>query len=322
MRVQVLDSIIGLVAAFLLVSIMASAAVELGSTLFQKRSKDLQVVLDRITMAHADNALDIHATSVWQTMTQASRRKRMGGLRDKRTPSYISARSFADAVTERLRRIRQGDETLRQVIDRLPDSPLRHRLVELHHEVGEDLLALKAGLERWFDDTMDRMQGAYKRWSQWCLLLFGIAFAAALNISAVRIIDSLWNDATLGAAVATSVDEVVSECPEGKEPCTETEKIEHAIQQVHGLGVPMGWGRDWAKESGAGWTLLGILPTGLAAVMGAPFWFDLLKRLVGARGGRGVPSQAANDGGSATMAMTKRDGTIHAGWFQDENAGA
>ena len=37
--------------------------------------------------------------------------------------------------------------------------------------------------------------------------------------------------------------------------------------------------------------------------MGAPFWFDMLTRLVGAKGNRGVPSKAAADNGSATTTI-------------------
>ena len=75
------------------------------------------------------------------------------------------------------------------------------------------------------------------------------------------------------------------------------------IKGLDSLKLPVGWSKGWSKQTGAAWTLLGILPTGLAAVMGAPFWFDLLTRLVGSRGNRGVPPKASADSGSATAAM-------------------
>ncbi len=44
-------------------------------------------------------AIDIRDTSVWKAMQAASRRKRgVGKEMDERTPSYMSARSFADGV--------------------------------------------------------------------------------------------------------------------------------------------------------------------------------------------------------------------------------
>jgi hypothetical protein len=306
MQAQVLESVGGLLAAFALVSVVASAAVELVSTLFQKRSKDLRIAIDRMTDPKADGSIDIKESATWATLSAASRRKRGVGMGyDDRTPSYISARAFRDAVIEQLRRRRKDGESLHQVATRLPESHLKHKLVDLFEDAGEDLAVVRSGLEHWFDDAMDRLQGSYKRWTQWFLLLFGLAFAAALNVSTVRIVDSLWNDPTLRAAYTASIDRVASQCPNDQSTCSAAQMIEGAIRDARDLSLPVGWGRGWHEESGKGWTILGILPTGLAAVMGAPFWFDLLRRVVGGNGGRGVPPRADDDTGSATTAMTR-----------------
>ena len=307
MQLQLIEVAIGLVAAFFSVSVMASAAVEFGSVIFKKRSKDLRIVLEKMLSTGSSNAIDLQGTSVWQVIQTASRRKR--GIRkedDQRTPSYLSARSFADAVIEGLTRLKASGQTIDNVVENLPDGPLKNRLAALRNEVGDDLAAVKAGLEGWFDDTMDRLQGAYKRWSQWFLLLFGLLFALLLNVSTVRIVDELWNDATLRTAVANSAATLTAEpCPTTKPSCSPEDKIDHAIDTLDGLKLPVGWSEDWSKKSGAFWTLLGILPTGLAAMLGAPFWFDLLNRLVGARGNRGMPAKANTDRGSATVAVAE-----------------
>jgi len=264
-------------------------------------------VLDSMLSSGSTNAINLRATSVWQVIQTASRRKRgVGKDADKRTPSYMSARSFADAVVEGLTQLQTAGKTVDDVIGNLPDGPLKQRITALRDEVGDDLAAVKAGLERWFDDTMDRLQGAYKRWSQWFLLLFGLLFAVVLNVSTVRIVNGLWNDATLRTAVADSAAALTVEpCPTDRQNCTPEQKIDHAINGLDSLKLPVGWGKGWAKAAGAGWTLLGMIPTGLAVMMGAPFWFDLLTRLVGARGNRGVPPKAAADRGSATVAIAE-----------------
>ena len=66
----------------------------------------------------------------------------------------------------------------------------------------------------------------------------------------------------------------------------------------------MGWTDDWDDETGAGSARLGMMLTGFAVIMGAPFWFDLLNRLVGLRRGRAVPPRAAGDAASATRGRT------------------
>lgn len=304
MQLQIIEVAIGVIAAFLIVSVIASAIVEAVSIIFKKRSKDLRSVLNTMLATGSAGSIDLQETSVWQAMLAASRRKRGKAERDKRGPSYLSARSFADGVVESLLVMRAGAADVSNVVDNLPDSPLKRRLAALRVEVGDDLVAVKAGLEGWFDDTMDRLEGAYKRWTQWFLVIFGLALALILNVSAIRIVDSLWNDAVLRTAVADASAEITSQpCPTNQVDCGPADKVDKAIADLDSLGLPVGWGEDWSAESGAGWTLLGIIPTGLAVMLGAPFWFGLLTRVVGARG---VPPRAAADRGSATVEVAEK----------------
>lgn len=305
MQAQVLETAGALLASFALVSVMASAAVELVSALFKKRSKDLRIAIEALTKPRGDGAIDIQRTSTWATLSMASRRKRGVGKRyDDRTPSYMSARAFGEAVAEEIRRLRQVGESVTDVVERLPPSVLQRRLADLVAETGGDMVLLRAGVEHWFDDAMDRLQGGYKRWSQLFLVVFGLGFAAALNISAFRIVDSVWNDATLRAAYTSSIDKLAT-CPDGKDSCDPAEEIQSAIKSAQDLALPIGWRDGWDRETGKLVTLLGIIPTGLAAMAGAPFWFDLLKRVVGGGGTRGVPPRASDDHASASTAVRR-----------------
>jgi hypothetical protein len=176
----------------------------------------------------------------------------------------------------------------------------------LIHETGGDLNSVKAGLESWFDDTMDRLSGAFKRWSQWWLVIIGIGVALLLNLSAVRIVTSLWTDAPVRAAVADAASEYIHQNP----PSTPDEglnKIQTAINDLDSLKLPVGWGDDWDHPAGALWTVLGTGITGLAVMMGAPFWFDLLTKLVSARKARGEPQRASDDSASATRIVATTD---------------
>jgi hypothetical protein len=47
---------------------------------------------------------------------------------------------------------------------------------------------------------------------------------------------------------------------------------------------PGGWSRQWFTGEGNWWLhLAGVAATAVALVLGAPFWFDILKRLTGIR---------------------------------------
>ncbi len=313
MQLQALEVAIGLIAAFFTLSVLASVFVEICSTWFRKRSKDLMVVLDAMLSTGSANAVDLKDTSIYKAMQVASRRKRGPGT-DDRSPSYISARSFADGVIEGIVKLKQTHTTVAGVITNLPAGPLKERITTLQVEFDGDLAAMKAGLEGWFDDTMDRLEGAYKRWTQWLLLLVGLLLAFGLNVSAVRIADTLWNDATLRTAVADSaVDLTDRPCPDNRTTCTPEEKIDKAVSDIDGLNLPIGWTDDWSKQSGVVMTLLGMLFTGATVMLGAPFWFDLLTRLAGARSNAGgVPPKAAFDAGSATFGLAGRGATVGA----------
>ena len=48
--------------------------------------------------------------------------------------------------------------------------------------------------------------------------------------------------------------------------------------------TPSGWADQWSTYDRQWWVhLIGIIATAVALILGAPFWFDILKRLTGIR---------------------------------------
>src|SRR5688572_29756382 len=94
---QALEVAIGLVLMFFLISLLASAIVELISQWLGKRARDLEKVLDAMIgkKTHKD-VPSLKETVTFKTLQQAS-----GGDK-KKHPSYMSAKAFADAVVEML----------------------------------------------------------------------------------------------------------------------------------------------------------------------------------------------------------------------------
>jgi hypothetical protein len=251
--------------------------------------------------AKAEQTLDLYSTSVFRTFAAAAQRKRgPGAAADTRKPSYVSARSFADAVIEGLAQAKSAagavDDEVSVVLAKLPDgSPIKTRLVALISEADGDLRGVKAGLETWFDDTMDRLAGSYKRWSKWMLLGVGVAIAVALNVSALRIVATLWNDAPVRSAVADAAS-VYAE--QHQDDPNSLQGVQDAISDLDTLKLPVGWSQGWGQAGPLG-DIAGMLVTGLAVMLGAPFWFDLLTKLLTLRSGSSVPLKAVNDPASA-----------------------
>ena len=143
-------------------------------------------------------------------------------------------------------------------------------------------------LEAWFDDTMARVSGWYKRKSQIIVLVIGVGLVAALNANSFTIAERIWKDDAVRTAVVAKAGELASATPTatptpvpGQEISVATQQLSQAatdVDDVIQIGIPLGWdGEDWPHGFWLG--LLGWLVTILAISLGAPFWFDALGRL-------------------------------------------
>ncbi|MCK9901971.1 hypothetical protein CC117_24315 [Parafrankia colletiae] len=201
--------------------------------------------------------------------------------------------------------------TLEEGLAALPPSPARTALTAAIVQAGGDREKIVAELARWYDDAMDRLSGWYKRRISAFLLGYAIALSLVFNLDAVSITRALWQDGTVReAAVAAAVSEVTemttteagepgaaagsAETPAGEQGVgAATERTIEAVRDASGLSIPVGWvqaddGRDDPREvptSASGWLLkiAGIAIACFALTAGAPFWFDLLGRLVNMR---------------------------------------
>lgn len=64
------------------------------------------------------------------------------------------------------------------------------------NDANNDVENLKTTMEQWFNDTMDRTSGWYKRQSQWIVLAIGFVLAITFNVNTFEIIKNLSKDKT------------------------------------------------------------------------------------------------------------------------------
>ena len=315
---QALETAVGLALVFWVLASAASAIVEGISRLLNKRAKGLEATIHAMltgepatdrrpltTSARPSSSktatpatpagppgLDVldalRGTSVYGAAVAASRQGRQILSVDRVTPVYLSARAFADAVTELL----DDEETFLQVTGW---PGLSQRLRALTAQADTRMIDIKAGLESWFDETMSHLQDAYKRWATAALFAVGLALAVVGNVSTIDAAQRLWQEpltrqATLDAASANASKGAAANI--------------QTIQDLEQLGLPLGW-HHWP-----GWSwwwaphLAGWLITALLLMLGAPFWFDALSKLVSLRTGGAKPPIAAEDLASATTRRT------------------
>lgn len=77
---------------------------------------------------------------------------------------------------------------------KLFDGDTRDHVLSLLNDAQDDLVKFKIYLEYWFDNTMDRAVGWYKRKTQLNLLIIGFIIASIFNINIIEIAGKLSKD--------------------------------------------------------------------------------------------------------------------------------
>jgi hypothetical protein len=308
---QALETAIGLAMMLFVIATTASMIAEIVSRVMNKRASDLERAIGGMLGRKGADDHDFRAalnlfkgTSVYQAASTAGGRPLFS--RSAQAPSYLSAKAFADAIVELLT---EGDAAGNEVLRRLDDLPenLRKRITPLVKEADDDLVAFKAGLERWFDDTMDRAEGAYKRWTTLLLFCIGLAIAVAGNASTVDVAQKLYVSSVTRDAVVQAADSVVVD---KANTAQDLNTVAAAADKLPALHLPVGWDtnaddllvhlRAGSPDRGDWGTMFGWLLTALLVMLGAPFWFDLLNKLVALRTSGTKPPTAEDDQSSAT----------------------
>lgn len=246
-----------------------------------------------------------------------------------RKPSYIPSRTFSAALLDIAREAAKecpnpqsftpsqlADPVLAEIENTLaklpPDSSLRRLLTSLLTTSQTNATQFTGNLEKWFDDVMDRVGGLYKRCAQYTIFAIAAVLVAALNVDTLAICDQLANNKTFRDAVVAAASKYVVEnpdmstssfntgsipAPDPKPPIVDVtvyqDQIKKATKDISAAGFEIGWkNREWCKLDNAGRLkkVFGLLLTTFAVSLGAPFWFDLLNKLVNLRGSGPKPT--------------------------------
>jgi hypothetical protein len=192
---------------------------------------------------------------------------------------------------------------------------------------GESKLAkARENAETWFNDSMDRVSGVFKRYSQWMALIIGFVIALILNVDSIDLTLYLWREPTVRQVLAQNAANF--ELPQDQVEANPEEALRNFRNQFAGLTLPVGWGISRSQgtalydencklfpavgqafgvpvpgtpfcfvppqatnQNNLAVKLAGIFITALAARQGAPFWFDILKRVVNLRGTGANPAE-------------------------------
>ncbi len=355
---SVLDVAIGVTFVFVFISVISSAVREGVESILKQRALDLERGIREILS-------DPDGTTITKTffehpliatlfaggydpkllipsldITGAGSKFHMPVLKRRNLPSYIPAANFAGALIDIVGRGAVGVvptaaavsgalsvDSLRATVLTLPNDKLQRAFLSALDYAKGDLDLARKNLEGWFDSSMDRVSGWYKRRTQLALFLIGLFAAVALNIDAITVIEKISTDQVLRKALVEASEKLVACRPkpadaaketepdagvrQGDNPCEADEipitgrSIAVLNQELTDIGLPIGWEKALPMPQAKGWRcgensnflscipghepqyllfIMGWLITAFATMLGAPFWFDILNKLVSLRG--------------------------------------
>ena len=214
-------------------------------------------------------------------------------------PSYIPSKTFALALLDILS-VKKDDNGLLAASNLDPAPPggeepnLTKAIKTLLAAADGNAEAMRTQVEKWFDATMDRASGWYKRRTQWIILLTSIVVVCAGNVDAINIGEKLWNQPELRNSINAGMEQALA-----KWKPTEGDDKEHVsdelatfiINKLPDSSLPLGWSsEDFSRSTYENFIkLIGLALSAAAASMGAPFWFDAIGKLVNLRAAGKVP---------------------------------
>ncbi len=302
---EILEVAIGLVFVFLLVSVLCAAIREGIEGIFKSRAAFLEYAVremlnDRRGFGLANSLYKhplVHSLYAGEYPGPLTYGKPVSWSRGGSMPSYIPTRSFALALLDITVRGEEIDDVsadpdgprltvqaVRANLRHLENPAVQRVLLTALDGAGDDLGRLVAAVERWYDSSMDRVSGMYKRASQLIIFIVGLVVAIGLNVSAIGIAQYLFRSESARSALVATADAAAAN------PEFLAIGAEAARGTLVALDLPIGWNNPAllpppGAEPGV-WigflliSLVGWLITATAAALGAPFWFDVLNKVM------------------------------------------
>jgi len=220
-----------------------------------------------------------------------------------------------------LSELRQGVAALSVISPELNQtlSTLLLNVEEYTSATERQIANARENMESWFNNSMDRVSGVFKRYTQVLAISLGVILSLLLNVDTISVAQYLWREPAVRQVLVAQASRL--QPTDTQSGITPQETVQQFTEQFGGLNLPIGW--DLKKYGAIALynsdcqlfprpgqffgipvflsnlcvtqshstdstnivvKLFGILITAGATAQGAPFWFDMLKKLVNLRG--------------------------------------
>jgi len=363
----IIDIVIGLVFIYLLYSLLTTIIQEIIASHFGFRGKMLERAIFR--MLEDDNKFNSRFKSVFYLFKKSGN----GGVKDsasgvfynhplikflgesdcRNRPSYLNRDCFSKVIVDLLRgeQVKPEDDVTALIQKSLDDQRTNWGNAKISTETHSflksiwadakgDVPKFRKNLENWYDETMDRASGWYKKHTQFVLFFVGLTISIVFNVDTLKIIERLEKDPKLREQLVQQAGAFQEAHPDldKKLLLQEVENnkflakysknellandslqniklndslklanylelkskrdtlfnqanslVKNDINNVH-HSLGLGWKEYDTSFLNIFYSLIGWMVTALALSLGAPFWFDLLNKLMKLRGSVATPT--------------------------------
>ena len=333
---DMLDVAIGVIFVFLLLSLICSALNEMIEALMKQRAYSLEKGIREMlsgmtdwksanTAANApapsskpdDLVTELYNHPLISALYKGTYKNAVTNFSRlwPKLPSYIPSRNFALALMDMLApKDTSGSKDhlmidFRRTIAELNDDRIKKALLPLVDSAALQTEDVIKNIEQWFDSSMERISGQYKRRVQYFTFALGLLAAIILNADTIAITNSLVHDPALRAALVATAQEhaktppssgsgnddidlktladVAKACKnfgsaECKKVCDDKNassagcELAQDLSEIKSLGLPMGW-----ENAPAGCSISNVFKDCFAdGWFSNSFWLKLLGWLI------------------------------------------
>jgi hypothetical protein len=233
-----------------------------------------------------------------------------------KSPDYINPSNFYSAIYEKINPENEplNSITLRKKIEEkfLNNSIVKQKLLEIINQISVDTKTfeedLKAKVIEWFNIQMDSLTVIYRNYSRAFILAISSILCIGMNLDSLVLFEYFYENKDKRTAMVQFAEQInknnyfISDSIGGEKRLDSLNVLkEKTLKELNTFNLPINWVKkgklgyldtenallgneksdcwflNWAKK------VLGIFLTIVALTLGAPFWFQLMVKLLNLR---------------------------------------
>lgn len=277
---SVLEISLGLILVYYVASSIVSAITGQIAQITRLRAANLERGLYNI-LADSGRYEQIFTHPLIQSLSK--RRVTLFGPVQVQGVDFIPSQTFALTLFDVLAPGAKDDDpqalaVLREAVFVMPEGKTRDALMGLLNSGVNTLEQAQERVAGWFDCAMESVSDLYAQYARRIVVIVAAVIILVLGVDSVDIAVTLWQQPTIRAAAAAQAAQLAEQNQLNLEDAGDVEAV---LDEITVLDIPLFWDLNDLPTTLNGWGLkvLGLIISWVAAVQGAPFWYDVLKKL-------------------------------------------